>query len=224
MGTFPAGEQSASTAAQVWSSTLRDMGRAAGSAHTFLTATSTSDAPHLNHIGMWISPPLDGSGTAGGGNCTVNYAAFEASTQANVRVNGACIYVWRPSTGAVVGYIKDTTTGLTGALEPNAASSIQAAQYTFDTDPVSYSADDVIVFEMWMDWDIDGTTMRSGRVYYDGTTEQPTQNTVVTNHASFFELAETLVFDGEGGGETVTLDKWFSLSQRPAPRNSVVAY
>ena len=201
-GTFPTGEQSSSTAAQTWTgaNTLRQMTRAAGTAQVSQVMTALTVDPHLNFLRFWCSPPLASSQTVGGGSWTVNVAVESANLNSNFILDGAVAYVWRPSTGAVVGYCIDTTSGLTGALEPTVAAQEQVQAYSFSTSGVSAAAGDVVVFELWINWNNSGATLRSGELYYDGATETATQNTVVSDHASFLNIAETLVFDGEGGG------------------------
>ncbi len=197
-GTLPSGEQSARP--KEWEttggSTNRTMSPAIGTGQASLSGTSLAQTTgQRGLLGMFISPPLSGAQTVGGGDMILNAAEAEAHLDANFWINSLTAYVWRPSTGALVGYIRDT--GASGGTEPTSASSEQVSHLMgLTTSPVSAADGDVIVGEVWAVHTQATATAYTCTFYYDGTTVNTTENAVVSNHASFLQLAEQLVFQG----------------------------
>ena len=202
-GTFPTGEQSARTSsnAVTGSGTLRTMNRTIGAAQvnsTFTFSTANNTTYNTFHR-FFCSPPLASDQTVGGGTVVLNVADYQGGSSTNHWIDSINLYVWRPSTGAVVGTLKDAVN--LGGTEP-APSTIQVTHITgITTTAVSALAGDVIICEIWANWFNETNGNKTGRFYYDGTTENTTENAVVPNHASYIELAEDLVFEGEGGGK-----------------------
>ena len=204
-GTFPAGEQSARTADNTAANanTLRTMDRTIGTAQVTVDIQfgSTINTTYNNFYRFFCSPPLASDQTVGGGAMTLNVADSQDASNQNHWIDSVNLYVWRPSTGALVGTLKDAVN--LGGTEPTAVDSIQVTHITgITTSAVSALAADVIICEIWAQSFVEGNrTGANHRFYYDGTTENTTENAVVSNHASFIELAEDLVFEGEGGGK-----------------------
>lgn len=196
-GTLPSGEQSART--QDWvttgGATNRTMNTIIGTGQTSRAGSSTAVVAGQNGLlGMFISPPLSGAQTVGGGTMIVNTAEAEDHLDANFRVNALTVYVWRPSTGAQVGsFVRDG--GSTGGTEPTSINSEQVTHATgVTTTAVSAADGDVVVCEIWAVHAQATATARTCTFYFDGTTVNTTENAVVSNHASFIEFAEALVF------------------------------
>jgi hypothetical protein len=230
-GTYPSGEQS--SAAPTWSATgattLRMMDPVAGKAQTSIAGTSSASTSAQNgFIGMWVSRPLSGSQTVGGGTLTINVADAESNTSANFFVNSANIYVWRPSTGAKVGTLTDAIGGgITGSsTEATAASTEQVSTFTLSTSSVSALDGDVVVVELWASFTQAMATAYTCTTYYDGTTTNTTENATVSNHAAFVELAENLTFktgavryirDSMSGGSNVNgTNYWVEIQAKDA--------
>lgn len=211
-GTFPTGEQSTST--PTWSATgattLRTMNTTIGVSQASLAgATSASTSAQQGFFGFFCSPALSGAQSVGTAN-TLDFtiALSESNLNANLVITGLNIYVWRPSTGAKIGTCIDST-GIAGGLEPTLASSEQVNSYTAaGGDNVSLgvsisAADgDVIICEVWASFAEAMATSYTATIFYDGTTENTTENAVVSNHAGFITFAETLAF--QAAPSTVT--------------------
>lgn len=196
-GTFPSGEQSARTPS--WTTTggatLRKMDTAIGAAQASLAGTTLAQtAAQIGLLGMWVSPPLSGAQTVGGGTMVLNAADQESNASANFWANSVNVYVWRPSTGAKVGTVLDAT-GSLGGTEGGTGETVTHIT-GIASSAVSASDGDVVVCELWGHHTQSMATAYTATVYFDGTTENTTENAAVSNHASFLELAETLTFQG----------------------------
>lgn len=205
-GTFPTTKQSTRSFTNgvnaTGALTLRTMNPTIGTAMKSLqVGTVAVTAFRSDFMGYFCSPPLAGAQTVGGGNFAFNAAERESGLGANFWINSPTVYVWRPSTGDVVGFIKDGAASYGGA-EPTAAFSTQVTNIpSITSNAVSAADGDVVIVEVYSYHNQQSTNPFTCMFYYDGTTENTTENAVVSNHASYIELAEDLVFEGEGGGK-----------------------
>jgi hypothetical protein len=196
-GTFPTGEQDAVTAdfSATGAATLRELNQVPGAAMANRSAsTSATTSAQAGFMGMWATPPLSGAHTLGGGAETlaINIGAYESNLSANVDWR-AHAYVWRPSTGAVVGDLcAFATSPSDSALEPTAASSIQVATLTLPLSSVAAADGDVVVVELWASLTQDAASSYTVSAYYDGSAENATEQAVVSDHAAFFEFSQAL--------------------------------
>lgn len=180
---------------------LRTLSTTAGTTQrraTFLSLASTT-ANQTVLLGMFASNPLNGAQTVGGGTMILNAADGESNLNLNFWVNALNVYVWRPSTGTVVGYVRDATNVSLGGTEPTVASTTNAyvTNITNITSTAVAAQDgDVVVAEVWGRFTNGMATSYNGYFYYDGSTVTTAENTLVTNHASFIELTENLTFRG----------------------------
>lgn len=199
-GTFPSGEQSVlvnptTTAPNM--GTLRTMGSLTGTAMVTRTLTGSATlAAQIGFCGFFCSPTLDVNQVIPPQPLLLNIANRESSASMNfggdLRINA---YVWRPSTGAKVGTLVDNL-GMTGDIEPAALSIRTNIASVTSTITLSANAGDVIICEVYQHFTQAVATALSGAFYYGGTTVNTTNNTVVTNHASFFELGTTTLTFG----------------------------
>lgn len=198
--TIPGNEQSAivPTASATNATTLRSMNTSLGTAVTSLSvSTSASLAAQDHFMGFFCSPRLLGDQTVGGGTMILNGAEVESNLNANWWINSLNIYVWRPSLGTKVGTIRDAAGTSLGGLEPTAASSRQVSHITGITSTaVNALNNDVIICEIWVRASQSASMSYTGSFFYDGGTVNTTENAVVTDHASFIELTENLIFQG----------------------------
>ena len=201
-GTFPTGEQSAATPG--WSATgaatLRKMDTTIGTAQTSLSGTSLANTSlQLPFMGFFVSPPLNGNQSV-----TAVFRLNVALTQSNTQMNlgqylTTCLYVWRPSTGAVVGKLLDgpaDSIPLNGVAPPSAASSEKVDWGSYSTPGTMIMAldGDVLICEVWPAL-LQGTAAAyTANFYFDGTTENATLNATVSNHAAFLDFDDNLVF------------------------------
>lgn len=194
-GTFPTGEQSTRTASvtATGANTLRTMDNRVGLAQQTLAVTTLASTAQQNaFMGFFCSQPLYTDFTVGGGSWILNVANRESNLAANFFINSINVYVWRPSSGTSVGTVRDAAA--LGGAEPSAAASTRVQTFTFTTSAISALKNDVIICELWVQFTQGNATARTGNVYFNGTTENLVQNTVVTNHASFLQISENLQF------------------------------
>lgn len=160
--------------------------------------TLATTSGQTGFLGFFCSPALSGAQTIGTGAFSLNVADSESNLNANFVVAQANVYVWRPGTGAKVGTIADSNLAGFGALEATSASSEQVSHSaSVPGSGVSASDGDVIICELWSPTVVQGmATAYTATVFYDGTTENTTENAVVSNHASYIQFAENLTFQG----------------------------
>jgi hypothetical protein len=206
-GTYPTGEQGAGTPSYsgTGATTLRKMDTTIGTSQTSMAGSSLgSTAFQFGFYGFWCSPKLSGDQTIGGSG--LGYRLNIANAQSNLNMDfgeecDATAYIWNPSTGAVQGTLFDwsSTNGGNGhgALEPTSASSEQVNHVVGpETSAVNASDGYVIIVEIWMRHQQPMGSSYTGTIYYDGTTENTTPQAVVSNHASFIEFDQNIVFQG----------------------------
>lgn len=113
-------------------------------------------------------------------------ADYESNLSANHCIQQCFIFVWRPSTGAVVGVIKPVATLAIGSKEPSAINSIQSTlgEYFQAAGTINILAGDILVFEPWSTFTQGAATAYTIRFYYGGTTEITAENTVIAAPAS----------------------------------------
>jgi hypothetical protein len=198
-GTFPSGEQASLTSSYAGSKngTLRTLSTTIGTTQTSSTGTTvaqtiTAQTPFMAYF---CSPPIDANVTISG-TFGINIAVAESNTNVNLTSFHPHIYVWRPSTNALVGTLYPTTTELF-FTEP-AASTETVANFTNIINVTSVSAlvGDVIICEIWFKHVQGMATSYTTTFYYDGTTENTTSGTTVSNHASFVEFSTNITFTG----------------------------
>lgn len=198
-GTYPSGEQSAQTPdwTTAGGATLRKMDTTIGTAQASLAGTTAAVTTlQRGLLGMWTSPPLAGAQTVGRPNLPVfNVADKESNNAANFWANSLNAYVWRPSTGAKVGTIVDGAAASKGGTEGGTSETVT---HLTNLDPVAVSAadGDVIICESWGVHTQSMATAYTATLYYDGTTENTTEDASVSNHASYISFSETLTFKG----------------------------
>jgi len=148
--------------------TNRLMDKTIGVAQTSVTTNVTAGDTTVWHR-RYVTPSLQAQPIPAG-NWTIDAASSESVATVNATFNGGVLYLWRPSTGARVGYIFDQPT--VGATEPS----------TTETNVVTVVAGsavtvldgDVLIFETWNDFASSGTGTVTA--YYDGTTEDSASN------------------------------------------------
>lgn len=193
-GTLPApGTQSVNDSTPSFTATGADTNRAMdntlGVAQASLAATGSFLAASQNvWFGRWVSEALNAA-TFGSGTWTRSGAASETSTNANMFFPSGCLYLWRPSTGARIGFIFDRTAlnfGV-GASEPGTAETGYSGTQTGVN--VTALAGDVLVFEAWCLGTPAMAASYTITEFYDGTTEAST-----TSNASFLQAPANISF------------------------------
>jgi hypothetical protein len=199
-GNLPIGDQAANVpgVTATGATTIRTMDTAIGVGQTSVAInTLGSTAIQTALFRMFSSPPLDGAQTVGGGTITLNVADSESNLNGNFAICQLNVYVWRPSTGVIVGTLADNSIGAVAnsiAREPTLASSEQVSTINFSTSAVSAQDGDVVICEIWSYHQQAMGSAYVATFYFDGTTENNTENAVVSNHASYLLLNENLTF------------------------------
>lgn len=114
-------------------------------------------------------------------------ADWEDNLDANHCIQQCYVFVWRPSTGAVVGVIQPVVVLAPGSKEPSSASSIQStlgSYFSGTPGSINILKGDILVFEPFSTYTKGASTSRSVRFYYGGATDITAENTVVATPAS----------------------------------------
>lgn len=199
-GTFPA---SALGQTPNWTvagaQTLKKMNLTIGTGQVQKTGTSIATiTAQWCLLGRFVTPEL-AAGSIGGSTLTsvVNFAALETNLSMDfcedVRLD---MIVWRPSTGTNLGTLVTSASTYTGDVEPLSANSerVIQARRTGVPSPITLQDGDVLMVEIWSRHIQAAANAYDGSFYFDGTTENLTANSVVTDHAGFLELTYTLNF------------------------------
>ena len=203
LANLPTTEQSALTSAKnVDAQTVnRHMGTSIGTAQTSITLSSINNTSANDYyFTKFVTWGLVGVSAIDAGIWRYAFAVSESNASANFPVGAANspvylnVYVWRPSNQTVVGTILDGNT-FSQLAEPGATSSERSMYCLFQGQAVaSVSDDDVIIAEIWFRVTQASATAYNDIFYFDGTTENNTVNTVVSNHASYISTWQTLTF------------------------------
>lgn len=197
-GTFPTAEQSTTFSARYLATggnTLRTMDSITGVSQTTLSVSTSASATYDIFYGHFCSPTLATTQTIGASaqELILNIGRNTSSAASSATAVGMNLYVWRPSTGALVGTIYD------GLLLP-IGSSAGATQRSFKG-TISAAASvvalsgDVLIIEAWQRMKPASALVRTVTMFYDGTTEVNTHSASSSNHAAFLNFAaDTLVF------------------------------
>lgn len=203
-GTLPSTEQSTLTAAVNGDAQTvnRSMNTTIGTSQTSRTVTTLAQTASQNlYFTKFLSEGMSNTSLAAG-LYTYNFAAAEPNLGANFPVtsNSKAVYincyVWRPSNGTKVATVLDGNSALV-YNEPTVINTETVMHGTFTGAAVgSITSGDVLVFEVWFQPIQGAATARINTFYYDGTTQNTSQGTTVSNHASFLELPDLLLFGG----------------------------
>lgn len=210
-GTLPSTNQSALSLTLTSDAVTvnRTMNTTIGSSQTSKTINTNASVSQQNlYYTRFLSVPL-GAQTISANTWDYNFAASQDSGTANFPCNSTSqpvyinCYVWRPSTGAKVGTILEGNSGST-FNEPNQTSTEKVMNGTFSGSSLAISDGDVLVFEQIFRITMGNATTRACIIYFDGTTENTTANTTVSNHASFIQTPQNLTLASSSIDMTVT--------------------
>ena len=203
LANLPTAEQSALTSAKnVDAQTVnRLMDSTIGASQTSITLSSINNTSANDYyFTKFVSWSLSGISAINASLWRYGFAASESNANANFPVGAANspvylnVYVWRPSSQTVVGTILDGNT-FSQLAEAGSTNSERSMYCLFQgADVASVSDDDVIICEVWFRVTQASSTAYNDIFYYDGTTENNTVNTVVSNHASYISTWQTLTF------------------------------
>lgn len=146
------------------------------------TATQSST------FGFRFSSTLLAAQTISANTWTIFYKAQESNTNANTFL-AMSIYVWRPNTSSVVGFIYDSTASL--GAEFGTTASTQSI--TVSGSAVTANRGDILVCEPWYAATQAKATSYTNTLYFDGT-DETTTGTGNSSCAAYIETPQNLVF------------------------------
>lgn len=201
-GTLPSTNQgsNAITVSQDAQTVNRTMNTTIGTTQTS-KAVVTNDNTSLQtlYFTRFVSETLQNDTTISANTWSYNFACRISNVSNNFPCSGAnqpvhvLVYVWRPSNGTKVGNIIEGNSD-NNFSEPDAANSTKAKHGTFSGGSISALAGDVIIQDIVFRVTQANNFSRTDTFYYDGTTENTTENAVVTSQASYIETPQDLVF------------------------------
>ena len=234
-GTLPTGKHSATTDAQTGTptgkNTQKSMSATIGTAQTsasWSTLAVTTAQPTL--LRMFESGPLQGQ-VIGAGTWQLSMAAIEANANANLHLC-ACVYVWRPSTGAIVGTrIFDSPSTNTGNVAEPGVTETAVTDTSISGGSVTCLDNDILVCEIWRDATVQGTaTARACQFFYDGTTEASAASNAAFLLApadigliSELPPAGSVTFDAASHGDIGTSGNSLTFSHTPVHTDGTTA-
>lgn len=134
---------------------------------------------------------------------TVAFSCQESNGAANMFARPV-IYVWRPDTSAVVGFIHDAANVDTYGTE--FATQMAAQLFTVDGSAVTCQAGDVLVFECWATATQSMATSYNLFLNYDGQTEITSHGQSGSESASFISAANDIALYTAPAGAALTAD------------------
>lgn len=151
------------------------------------TLAQTTDQD--NYLARFSSPALAAQ-TFTAQTWTLAVAVDEGNTQAN-SFTICSVYVWRPSTNSVVGFIYDSHTSL--GIEWGSPE--DGLVVTFAGAAVTAQAADILVLEFWRHAIQGMATQYIQTLYYNGATD--VTDTTTTDAASYLETPDTIAMQGQ---------------------------
>lgn len=219
-GTLPSTNQSALTLNKLSDAVTvnRSMNTTIGTSQVSKAIATDAVTTQQNlYYTRFISMEL-GSQTISANTWDYNFAAqcnnlnanFPVDTSGPVYIN---CYVWRPSTGAKVGTILEGNS-VSDFAEVSTSAAEKVCNGTFSGSSLAIQNNDVLCFEMIFRVTQGSTNARTDTVYYDGTTENTTDNTTVSNHASYIQTPQTLSL-ATGGAQDTTDNGKTTVQPKP---------
>lgn len=198
---------------------------AKGAAQTSKVLSSLAQtADQDNYIARFTSPALAAQ-TLSAETWTLAIAVSEANTNANSFFVGS-IYIWRPSTSAVVGFIYDSHTSV--GVEWVTTEDGQVLSLAGSA--VTTLENDVLVIEIWRHAVQGMAAAYNQTVYFDGTTDVTDATT--TDAASYLEkptvitfpqgVTAVLVTDSGSGVDAILVGKQFFIADSGSGSDSIL--
>lgn len=166
---------------------------AAGTIRGEVVGSSLAQTAHQDGAIQGFSSVQLKAQTIGSGTWTLAVQLKESSANANALLV-LSLYIWRPSTGAIVGYIydSDTTLGSEWSTGPNGSGQL----VTFSGSSVDVEDGDVLALEVWFHAAQASATSFTNSVFLNGSTAV-TAGYTGTDPASYLEPpADVVLYDG----------------------------
>ncbi len=159
-----------------------------GTAQTTRTKDSLAQTAHQdNYIARFSSPGLAAL-TISAQTWTVALALSEGNAAANAFL-AVSLYVWRPGSNILVGYVRDADS----ALGIEWATSEDGIVATFSGSSVVCQAGDILVLEVWNHASQSMAVAYTNTLYFDGTTD--VVDATSTDAASYVESPQTMTWN-----------------------------
>ncbi len=166
----------------------RLMDQTAAAAEVVITWNSLGQTARQDgYLSRWSSPSLAAQSLAAG-TWTLGLATSMAAAAADSFVC-VSLYIWRPNTASVAGYLFDSTAQMGSVW----AVGEQGRVFTFFGNALTLLAGDILVLEFWHSATQASAAVQSNSVYYNGTT-QPVNLTNTSNAASYLLSPAALTF------------------------------
>ena len=193
----------------------RSLDTAKGVAQTSLAKNSDAvTAARDNYLCRFTSAGLAAQAIAAA-TWTIALALNEGNAAANSFLN-LSVYVWRPSTQAVVGFIYDSHTNI-GVEWGNTE---DGQVITFSGSAVTTALNDVLVLEVWRHAAQAMTVAYAQTVYFEGATD--VVDTTTTDAASYLQNPNTITFGTQTFNQTLTATAVGSTATRQLQANKIV--
>lgn len=155
-------------------------------------STGTGTTPKISRFGRFFSAPFAEDYTYNhplNSADAIQYflADYESNLSANHCVQQCHIFVWRPSTGAVVGIVQPVQTLAPGTKEPTSASKVMStlgSYFSPTAGSINILKGDILVFEPFSTYTKSSSTSYTVRFYYGGSTDITAENTTISSPAS----------------------------------------
>lgn len=158
--------------------------------------TINNQASQTYYWTKFISDPLMGVTSISANTWQIVYSFEQNNASSNFVGPIMYVYVWRPSTGARIGWINDQVNPV-DITEPGAINSQRLKKTTFAGSAVASVVNgDVIIWELASRLTQSASVSYNNLMYYDGTNEQTAGSTgaVVSDMATYIETPQNLGF------------------------------
>ena len=169
------------------------------SASTRLTAKASQTGTNWSFWGMFVSPPLAADCTIGHSPMQLVTAGYTSDISISAfTISNPYLYVWRPSTGEVVGtiYSKDKSAyggGYLGGSGSREFSLLLNSYGFYPLTAINALAGDVLVLEVWTSHNVTNTSVTNGHTF-GGSTDVAISFADGSNAAAYLQINDLLTF------------------------------
>lgn len=155
-----------------------------------LTTLAISPTEQKNWFRRFCSDPLAAQ-TIAAQKPSLHIGASESNANSEFLVfTVGVLYLWRPSTGARIGFLSDLVPGVGQAsAEPGTSETALSTTCGVNTTSQTAQNGDILIFELWSDNAQLMATGYTNTVFYDGTTEDS-----ITTNAAYLSFPNDLTF------------------------------
>lgn len=161
-------------------------------ATTYNIWTSLAQTAHQDEYLARFSSDSISAQTFGSGTWTIAWGGYESDGGANARL--VCsLYIWRPSSTSVVGFIYNSDTQL--GTEWSTSTTTAGRTATFTGANVTSNAGDILVLEVWCHHATQTTAVGRGcQFFFNGSADFTASSDQSTTGACYISISSTLQF------------------------------